>query len=305
MLSFVIVTPTLNAEKYIAETIHSVTSQDYPQQKYIIVDGGSTDRTEQVVKTAAADIDWVVADRAGQSAAINLGWQATLGDVYAWLNADDIYLPGALDTVADYFRSNPDTHIVYGDCELIDAAGKQIGRYLTQPFNYPSFIKYALNYIPQPAAFIRKSVLDAVGLLDEKLDFVMDFEFWIRAGLELKIDYLPVPLAAMRLHYESKSASKLVDFATEIIAVYQAFFSQPLPENIENLKKIALSNAYYRASDHAFWGEDFSAARNYALLGCRMAPFNLRRQLVLSMLGRQGNRLLSAIRGNPHTRSFS
>lgn len=262
--SISVVTPTLNQRRYIEATIDSVLNQAYPNLEYILVDGGSTDGTQELLPSYGEALHWLIEPSLGQSAAINRGWQLTSGEVIAWLNSDDLYTPGALHKVGEYFQLHPDVDIVYGDCDMIDASGGVLKAYPTRPFDFVEMVRSTINFIPQPATFLRRRVLETVEFLDETLSFVMDFDCWLRAGLQHKIEYIPEKLAALRLHPTAKSVAQLGGFAVELAHIYTAFFSRnDLPPKILAVKRDALANITYRAADCAFWAGDFALARRY------------------------------------------
>ena len=303
MLTFSIVTPTLNASRFVSEAMDSILSQQYAALEYWVMDGGSTDDTLQILEGYTNRLRWITWDGLGQSAAINHGWQQTKGEIISWLNADDVLLPGAIARVAAYFESHPEVDIVYGDCDYIDPGGGFIRPYPTRAFSYLNLVRNAFNYLPQPAVFMRRGVLTRVGLLDESLHYAMDFDYWLRAGLSCNLAHVPDRLAAMRLHPDAKSIAGLPKFAPELVIAYQKLYNiSDLPHAVENVKFRAMSNIYYRACDCAYWGGDLKEARRYARTAWCWAPLNLRRQLWLALLGRPARTVLLQLRGNPHTR---
>ena len=223
-----IVTPSRNQAEYLPKTIESVLGQDYPALDFFVVDGGSTDNTLSVLESYGNRVRWVSEPDEGQSAAINKGWRMTTGEVVAWLNADDLYDPGCLQAVAQCFQENPQVGIVYGDCDYIDEKGEQIKSYPTREFDYNCLVVEAVNYIPQPSTFIRRSVLEQAGYLREDLHYLMDYEFWLRAGLHTQFLYLPRKLSKLRVHIQQKSIKNLSGFAGELIHMYEGFLADRL-----------------------------------------------------------------------------
>ena len=213
-----IVTPSFNQAPFLPETIESVISQagDFSID-YLIMDGGSTDGSVEIIRQYAAALErgerevycrgisfrWVSEHDAGQTDALTKGFRMARGDILAWLNSDDFYLPGALQRVAEFFRGHSGAALVYGDARYCDAAGKDAGRYHAEPYDLMRLA--AANIICQPAAFFRKSAFDAAGGLDPSLDFVMDLDLWIRIGRQGVCSYLPGELAVYRLHDCSKT----------------------------------------------------------------------------------------------------
>lgn len=211
-LKISIVTPSYSQAEFLEETIQSVLNQDYPNLEYVIIDGGSTDSSVDIIKKYEKKLSyWVSEKDKGQSDAINKGFRRASGEILAWLNSDDCYLPGTLERVADFFSSHATVDLVYGDLLLIDGRGKTVGIRRVVPYNY-TLALYGLSSVPQPSAFFRRRALNVVGLLDEEFHYQMDAEFFLRFGkMGLNIKYLPVPLAMFRFHAQSKTVSEYHD----------------------------------------------------------------------------------------------
>ena len=176
-----VVTPSFNQAAFLERTLRSVLDQDYPNLEYIVMDGGSSDGSVEIIERYADRLAyWASGPDGGQTAAINAGWRRGSGDILAWLNSDDYYLPRAVQTAVDCLMAHPDEAIVYGQAELVDPTGASLA-VLGQPFSR-RVMMLKKNCIPQPAAFIRRSALDSAGYLDESLHYVMDLEFFIRAS---------------------------------------------------------------------------------------------------------------------------
>lgn len=295
-----IVTPTFNQGSFIRETIDSVLSQDYPRIEYLVVDGGSVDNTLDILQSYGDRLRWISEPDEGQSAAINKGWRMSQGEIIAWLNSDDTYLPGAIRQIVDFLQEHPEIEAVYGDCDYVDVAGRFVQPYPTQSYSYLELVSQTVNYIPQPATFIRRRILKSIGDLDESLHQVMDLDYWLRLGVCHTMAYLPVRLATLRLHPTAKSLRGLGHFASELVPIYRKLFSRSdLPLAIRAIESLSMSNIYYRASTCAFWAGYFQEARRYALRGWRYAPFNLRTPLLFVLLGRIALRVMERWRGNP------
>ena len=202
--SFTIVTPSLNQGQFLERTIRSVLDQGYPILEYFIMDAGSTDGSVEIIKRYEDKIDyWVSQADGGQSTAINAGWSRGSGEIVAWLNSDDYYLPGSLRLVAEFMSANPEALVVYGRTEVVDAEGTRLFE-VGWPYNHRTMIM-SQNLIPQPSAFIRREALQRVGMLDETLHYVMDFDLFLRIDRIRSPDYVPQRLAVMTTHPDAKT----------------------------------------------------------------------------------------------------
>lgn len=200
-----IVTPSFNQGAYIEETIKSVLNQDRSDVEYLVVDGGSTDNTLDILRKYDKKIQWLSEKDNGQTDAINKGIRMTNGEIVAWLNSDDVYLPGAIQKVMNCFHRHPDVKMVYGQSHFIDTAGKIVGKYPTEPFDFERLAMF--NIVCQPATFFRRDAFNDVGELDPGLHYVMDYDLWIRLARKFQVRYLPEFLSSYRLHETSKTVA--------------------------------------------------------------------------------------------------
>jgi glycosyltransferase involved in cell wall biosynthesis len=203
-----IVTPSFNQAKFLERTIESVLSQKYPNLEYIIMDGGSNDGSLEIIQKYAKRISyWESKKDKGQTAAINKGFAKASGQIYAWLNSDDTYVPGAILEMVDYLGANPGVGMVYGDCNFIDAQDNIVGKFNAQQTDY-HFLKRGFVHIPQQSAFWRSSLHKKVGPLDESIYFAMDYDLWLRLAKISKIKYYPRLWANFRLHDDAKTIAE-------------------------------------------------------------------------------------------------
>jgi glycosyltransferase involved in cell wall biosynthesis len=241
-----IVTPSYNQGRFIEETIRSVLLQGYPNLEYVIMDGGSTDDTVEIIRKYEPWLThWTSEKDHGQSHAINKGWSLAKGEIVAWINSDDTYAAGSFEKVAEYFLTQPSVAMVYGDCNIIDEKGSFAKSCPTTEFNLKDLVSNKW-FIPQQATFIRRNALDAVGGIREDLHLVMDWEFWLRIALNgYSIQYLPVPLACFRTWGEAKTSSQSERSAQEKISVLDDYFSteRVLPE-INSFRRGAYGNVH-------------------------------------------------------------
>jgi glycosyltransferase involved in cell wall biosynthesis len=210
--SMTIVTPSLNQGSFIEETIVSVLSQQYPRLEYIITDGGSTDNTLDVLKKYAGKIQWYSEKDNGQTDAINKGLGMATSEIVAYLNADDILLPGSLLPVAEIFARHKNIQWLTGQCRIINESGKDIRPLISL---YKNLLLYSrsyqglliTNYISQPATFWCRSLMDRCGLLDESLHYVMDYDYWLRLWKIMPPFVLHKDVAGFRIQDNSKTTS--------------------------------------------------------------------------------------------------
>jgi glycosyltransferase involved in cell wall biosynthesis len=200
-----IVTPSFNQAPFLEATIQSVLEQDYPRLEYIIVDGGSTDGSLELIQKYAGRLAWWVSEKdSGQTDALNKGFARASGGILAWLNSDDTYRPGALRAAASYLVGHPQVGLVYGDANFIDEAGRVIGRFAAAQTDLRR-LKQGYVHIPQQAAFFRGDLWRAVGPLDPSFYFAMDYDLWVRLAGRAQIKYLPQTWANFRLHTAGKT----------------------------------------------------------------------------------------------------
>jgi glycosyltransferase involved in cell wall biosynthesis len=200
-----IVTPSFNMARFLPQTIETVLSQDYDRIEYVVVDGGSTDGTLDILDNyqRQGSLRYLVGKDKGPSDATSRGFREAAGEIFAWLNADDTYLPGAVRTGVEYLLAHPEIDVVYGEGYWVDEEGARIGRYPTLPFD--SKVLERDCFICQPAAFIRASAYRRCGL-DPDINRSFDYDLWIRmAKSGFRFAAVPEYLANSRLHRGSKT----------------------------------------------------------------------------------------------------
>ena len=188
---------------FLEEAIQSVLSQDYPNLEYLVIDGGSTDGTLEILRRYEGRLRWESRPDRGQSDAVNSGFLQSRGDIFAFLCADDAYLPGAVRTAARHLLTNPAYVGVYGEGYLIDEQSTIVCRYPTLPFD-PELLRSEC-FICQPAAFLRREVFAEVGMLDSDLHYALDYDFWIRIARRHRLLKVDEYLALSRMHRGSKT----------------------------------------------------------------------------------------------------
>lgn len=201
-----IITPSFNQGEFLETTIKSVLDQNYPNLEYIIIDGGSTDNSVDIIKKYERHLAyWISEKDKGQTDAINKGFKRATGEIIAWLNSDDYYFPGALNLIAEMYQSNPKAGLYIGNGTVADRNGKKIRRYSHDIiFDYETLLKGS-NYILQPSTFINSKALTEVGYLDDSLHFAMDLEYWIRVAGKFPVMTINSELSAYRWYDDIKT----------------------------------------------------------------------------------------------------
>jgi glycosyltransferase involved in cell wall biosynthesis len=223
-LKISIITPSYNQGQFIERTLLSVAVQanfDFTIE-HIIFDGGSTDGTLDVLKGFNHEIRWVSEKDGGQTDAVNKGILATDGEIIGWLNSDDVYYPGVLSKVAAYFAAHPEVGVIYGMADHIDLNDKAFESYPTEPWDFVRL--HETCFICQPAVFFRRSVVKQHGLLDESLNYCMDYEYWLRLGKAgVRFAYVEEKFAGSRLYADNKTLGARVKVHKEINDMFKKF----------------------------------------------------------------------------------
>jgi len=213
-----IVTPSFNQAEFLERTIESVLSQTYTDIEYIVVDGGSTDGSPEILRSYGDRFAWVSEPDRGQSHAINKGLARAKGEILAYLNSDDVLLPRAIETAVGYFEEHPDWDVIYGDAAFVDDSDTVIGSYPTADYTFERLMHQCC--ICQPAAFWRAAIARRVGPFNESLLYALDYEYWIRIDrANGKIMHVPEQLAWSRIHTGTKTETQRRRFSKEIFAV--------------------------------------------------------------------------------------
>jgi len=198
-----VVTPCFNAARFIEETIASVLSQDYSRVEYIVMDGGSSDGTLDILRRYGDRLTWVSQKDRGAADAVNRGFHASHGEIFTYLNADDVYLSGAISAAVRAFGENPDASVIYGGGVWIDEAGERIRPYPVRDFDPALFAREC--FICQPASFLRREVFENAGGLDPDLQLTFDYELWMRLARVHSMQRIDQNLALSRMHRSNKS----------------------------------------------------------------------------------------------------
>ena len=225
-----IVTPSYNQAHFIEETIRSVLLQGYPDLEYIVIDGGSTDSSAEIIRKYEPWLAyWVSEKDRGQAHAINKGWARATGQLMAWLNSDDVYEMAVFPSVADKAVTS-DALVVYGNMQIVDTDGNPV-EHLVGAYAREKLIYWWRGYygISQPAAFFRHSLVEEIGNLSEDLTYIMDYEFLLRASSKDKFQHIDRTVTRFRLHDSSKTGGGYYRFAREHILLARSV-SHKYPE---------------------------------------------------------------------------
>lgn len=206
-----LITPAFNQAQFINQTIQSVLTQQYPNLEYIVMDGGSTDKTIEILHKYGQNLKWFSEKDRGQSHALNKALKMVSGDIIGYVNSDDYLLPGSLNKIADFFVKSHNAYWVTGKCRIIDENEHEVRKIVTAYKNI--FLKYFRNmnanlivqFISQPATFWRRGICEKIGYFDEKLYYDMDYDYWLRMWPKYKLYFTDSYLASYRIHKDSKA----------------------------------------------------------------------------------------------------
>ena len=217
-----IVTPSFEMAGFLRETIDSVLAQDWPHVDYLVMDGGSRDGTRELLESYGDRIRWFSEPDGGQAEAVNRGFADTCGSIFTFLNADDVYRPGALHTAVEGFDRHRDAGAVYGDADFVDGDGDTVMPYPVRDFDRQRLMNEC--FICQPAAFVRRDAWNACGGLDASLRYALDYDFWIRLSERHRIARIDGSLATSRMHADNKTLGERGGLYRESIAVVKRHF---------------------------------------------------------------------------------
>lgn len=244
-----IITPSYNQGVFIRETIESVLSQDYERVEYIVVDGGSTDNSLDIIKEYEGRLTYISENDNGQSDAINKGFRMAHGEIVAWLNSDDVYEPNSISKAVNEFLKNDKLGLVYGDGYIIDDASKKLKVFeYTQEFDYWKLVNF-WDYIMQPATFFKRETLESVGYLDENLHYCMDWDLWIKLAAVSEVKYIPELLACSREYGDTKTSTGGDKRLEEIIGLLQKYSGKENPLGVQSYK----ASTFYTKNADAIW----------------------------------------------------
>ena len=286
-----IVTPSFNKGLYIEETLLSIRNQTYKNIEHIVIDGGSTDETLSILKKYSPVLVWVSEPDKGQSDAINKGWRIAKGDIIAYLNADDTYLPNAVEIAINFFLKHPETAMIYGDGIFSDEKGKFLMNFTAGEFKLKNLV-FCKDNILQPAVFLRKTVFETIGDVDADLHLAMDLDYWIRTGLRYKVNYIPQQLATAKIYLDAKSSAQMHKYVMEYEHILEKLFSNPqLPPDIKLIEKDAFNFVYVKGGLDYLHVKMGREGMRYLWKAFRMNPIRCTGN-VLIILGQYLNKMI-------------
>jgi glycosyltransferase involved in cell wall biosynthesis len=221
-----IVTPSFNQAAFLEQTLKSVLEQDYPNVEYLVVDGASTDGSQDIIRKYENRLAWWVSEPDhGQAEAINKGLTRAKGEIVAWLNSDDYYLPGAIRQAVEALQAWPQVGLVYGDVQAVDENGRLTNHLTYDDWGLSGLMQFCI--IGQPAVFMRREVLQKSGFLDLSYHFLLDHQLWLRMAFHSEIKYVAEEWAAARFHADAKNIAQAAAFGKEALRVADWLLNDP------------------------------------------------------------------------------
>lgn len=239
-----IVTPSYNQASYLEQTIQSVLDQDYADIEFLVIDGGSTDGSVDIIKKYASRLAyWVSEKDSGQADAINKGMARSKGEIVAWLNSDDYYQPGTVSAAVRTFEQNPAVDLIYADMLAVDERGQTFNTLRYRQLTLEDLLCFQI--IGQPAVFMRRAAFEQAGGLDLSYHFLLDHHLWIRIAAQGRILHIPQTWAAARYHAEAKNRAKASEFGREAFRILDWARTQPnLASILSPISHRALASAH-------------------------------------------------------------
>jgi glycosyltransferase involved in cell wall biosynthesis len=286
-----VITPSYNQAQYLEDSIKSVLAQDYPSLEYLIADGGSTDGSIEIIRKYQSQLAWWVSEAdEGQAAAINKGMAQAQGEIVAWLNSDDLYLPGAVKEAVAAFQEHPREKMVFGNAITIDAQGVPLKELVFPNWDLEDLVGFRI--ICQPAVFMRREVYQQVNGLDPRYHFMLDHHLWIRIASKGPILHMDSFWAAARHHEAAKNVSQAPAFGRETMEVLDWMQQQDdLGPIVKNHQRKVMAGAYRLNGRYLLDGDLFEPAlKSYGQAFVNQPMYTARhwRRILYACLGLMG-----------------
>jgi glycosyltransferase involved in cell wall biosynthesis len=255
-----IVTPSYNQARFLEQTMRSVLDQDYPNIEYMVADGGSTDGSVDIIKKYSKRLKWWVSEKdGGQAEAINKGFTRAKGEIVAWVNSDDCYMPGAISSAVKALMDYPEAGFVYGNVQVVDQDETILNQLAYDNWGLIDLLSF--HIIGQPAVFMRRSLLEKVGYLDQSYHCLLDHHLWIRLDEQSWMKYIPSLWASAHYHDDCKNLAIAAEFGKEAKRMVQWIQSSPSFHTLfEQNRKLILAGAERFDAFYLLDAKDYSAS---------------------------------------------
>jgi glycosyltransferase involved in cell wall biosynthesis len=302
-----IVTPSFNQAQFLESTIRSVLGQAYPDLEYIVIDGASTDNSQDIIRRYEDQLTyWISEPDRGQSHAINKGFEMATGAVFGWLNSDDQYLPGALETVAKAYRANPGTIIAGSVITVDERPGRRLPDQVTRHAGLSFERLVGLGREPlayhQPGLFFPASAWRSAHGLDETLAYTMDYDLLCRLLQVCPVTYVPTVVARFRLHGDSKTCSQWLAMVSEQVEIARRYAARAGLNNTRELEAYVIEGLVNQSATQMLTGHPYDSA-TFLVRAAREDLFLTARAIVGQVsagIGRQAARRLLR-QAEPHS----
>jgi len=255
-----IVTPSYNQARFLEQTMRSVLEQDYSNIEYMVADGGSTDGSVDIIKKYSNRLKWWVSEKdGGQAEAINKGFARAKGEIIAWVNSDDYYMPGAVSSAVRALMDHPEAGFVYGNVQVVDKDEKILNQLSYGNWGLKDLLSF--HIIGQPAVFIRRTLLEKVGYLDQTYHCLLDHHLWIRLAEQGSMTYIPSLWASAHYHEDCKNLAIASEFGREAKRMVQWMQASPQFHDLfEQNRKLILAGAERFDAFYLLDAKDYSAS---------------------------------------------
>jgi len=268
-----IVTPSYNQAQFLEETILSVLEQDYPHIEYVVVDGGSTDGSGEIIERHADRLAWwESAPDEGQVDALNRGFDHTTGALLAYVNSDDTLLPGAISEMVDEFGANPELVMVYGDALYSDAQSNQTGSLPARDWDPRAMVRNCDNHVVQPSSMWTRAAWESAGPFDKRGYYFFDFEFYLRLSALGPVKHVRRPWATYREHPDAKTMDHLAKARDYLRFADEFLTSDRLPAELRPYVREARARARVAAGNNLYGEAELPLARRWLWEALAMHP---------------------------------